>query len=151
MIFWLALIGGLSFWLPDLAAHVVAGRRFDSPHVRVITFLMPITFVIAYLIVRRFAAKRDFRWVGGAMLLGVWLSGGLFMTLAATVSQGGFAGPDGVRGGLLMIALSVVPIVTYMMAAYDGSLGALLAVTLGALLVVGARKMSGTLVHRRAR
>lgn len=135
MILWLALLGGASFWLPDVAVHIVAGRGFDSPHVRVITFLMPATFLIAYLIARRFLAKRSFKWVGAAMLLGVWLTGGVFMTAAATASQGGFAGPGGVRGGLLMIALSIVPLVTFMMATYDGSLGALIAVTIGALLI----------------
>ena len=136
----LALIGGLSFWSPDVAVHLSVGRGFDSPHVRVITFLMPATYLAACLIARRFAGRRNFKSVGAAMLLGVWLSGGLFMTLSATASQGGFAGPDGVRGGLLMIALSVIPLVTYMMAAYDGSLGALIIVTLGALLFWGVRR-----------
>ncbi len=151
IILWLALIGGVGFWLPDVAVHVVAGQGFDSPHVRLITVLMPATFVIAYLIARKFAARRDFKWVGAAMLLGVWLTGGVFMTVAATASHGGFAGPDGVRGGLLMIAMSVVPLVTYMMSAYDGSLGALMVVTFGALLLGGARIMSGMLLHRRSR
>ena len=151
MIVWLVLIGGVSFWLPDVAVHVIAGRDFEAPHVRVITFLMPATFLIAYLIVRRFGTKRNFKWVGAAMLLGVWLTGGLFMTIAATAYQGGFAGPDGVRGGLRMIALSIMPLVTYMMAAYNGSLGALLAVTIGALIIAAARIISGKLLQRPAR
>jgi hypothetical protein len=133
----IAVIGALSFWLPDLAVHAVAGCKFDSPHVRIITFLMPATFLFAYVLARRLAAKRQFKWVLAAMLLGVWLTGGLFMTLAATECGGGFSGPDGIRGGLLMIVSSIIPVVTFMMATYDGSLLALLAVTIGAVLIRG--------------
>jgi len=130
-----AAIGALSFWLPDLAAHAVAGCKFDSLHVRIITFLMPAAFLSAYAPARRFAAKREFKWVVAAMLLGVWLTGGLFMTFAATTCGGGFAGPDGIRGGFLMIVLSLIPLVTFMMATYDGSLLALLAVTIAPFLI----------------
>jgi len=131
----LAVIGALSFWLPDLAVHAAAGCKFDSPHARIITFLMPAAFLFAYVLARRFAAKREFKWVVAAMLLGVWLTGGLFMTLAATECGGGFAGPDGIRGGLLMIVLSLIPLVTCMQAVYDGSGLALLAVTIGPFLI----------------
>src|SRR4051812_28757258 len=91
----LAVAGALSFWLPDVALHLWARQSFSSLHVRIITAVMPATFLIAYVIARKFAVKRGFRWGLAAMLLGVWLSGGLFMALSATVSGGGFAGPDG--------------------------------------------------------
>jgi hypothetical protein len=133
-----AVAGALSFWLPDLAIHVNAARNFSSSHVRLITILLPAIFLFAYVVARRFGVKRDFKWVGGAMLLGVWLTGGLFMTLAATASGGGFVG-TGVLGSLLIIMVSIIPIVTYILAASDGSLFALLAVTVGALLFCGVR------------
>lgn len=132
-----AVAGALSFWLPDVAIHVDAGPNFDSRHVWVCTILMAATFLFAYVVARRFGMKRDFKWVGPAMLLGVWLTGGLFITLA-TASGSGFVGVDGV-GRLLIIVLSVIPIVTFILAAYDGSLFALLAVTLGALVFCGVR------------
>jgi len=53
---------------------------------------MPLTFLFAYLVARKFAVRRMFRWTGPAMLLGVWLTGGVFMTLAAVVSGSGFLG-----------------------------------------------------------
>ena len=133
-----ALAGALSFWLPDLAIHVNAARNFGSPQVRLITILQPTMFLLAYVVARRFGTKRNFKWVGAAMLLGVWLTGGLFTTLAATASGGGFVGA-GVLASLLIVMISVIPIVTYILAAYDGSLFALLAVTLGALLFCGVR------------
>ncbi len=132
-----AVAGALSFWLPDLVVHIVAGPNFDSRHVWVCTILMPATFLFAYVVARRFGMKRAFNWVGPAMLLGIWLTGGLCMTLA-TASGSGFIGVDGV-GRLLIIVSSVIPVVTFILAAYDGSLFALLAVMLGALLLLGVR------------
>jgi len=86
------------------------------------------------------------------MLLGVWLSGGLFIMLAATIDGGGLAAATGVRDALFIIALSIIPLVTPMLATYDFSLLALLAVTFGALLVWAIRT-SGILLlfHRRPR
>lgn len=132
-----AVAGALSFWLPDVAVHIVAGPNFDSRHVWLCTLLMPATFLFAYVVARRFGMKRDFKWVGPAMLLGVWLTGGLFMTLATAWGRP-YVGVDGV-GRLLLIVSSVIPVVTFLLAANDGSLFALLAVTLGALLLLGMR------------
>lgn len=72
------------------------------------------------------------------MLLGAWLGGGLFMTLSAMTSGSEFIGGTGVWR-LVVILLSVIPIVTFVLAASDGSLFALLAITLGGLLILGLR------------
>ena len=141
----IAVTGALSFWLPDVAIHRFAGPNFNSPHVWVITFVSPGTFLIAYVLARRFGAKRGYDRTGIAMLLGVWFLGGLFMALSGTIVWNGF-------GGVLdMVVLSFIPIVTYMLATYDGSLFALLAVTLGALLIwsVRTRKFSFSLLRRQ--
>lgn len=133
----LALLGAVGFWLPDVAVHTWAGRSFDSSHVRFITVMLPLTFLTSYLVVRRLAAKRSYRHVGLTMVLGVWLLGGMFMTIAATAGGGGFVGPDGFRGGVFVMMLGAIPIYTFIMATYDGSLLALLIVTFGALLTWG--------------
>jgi hypothetical protein len=132
-----AVAGALSFWLPDVVVHIDAGPNFDSRHLWVCTILMPATFLFAYVVARRVGMKRDFKWVGPAMLVGVWLSGGLFMTLATASGSGG-VGVDGV-GRLLIVVLSVIPVVTFILAANEGSLLPLLAVTMGALLLLGVR------------
>ncbi len=72
------------------------------------------------------------------MLLGGWITGGLFMTIAAMASGSDFVGGSGVWQ-LVIIVLSVIPIVTFILATFDGSLFALLMVTLGALLLSGFR------------
>jgi len=134
-----AMAGAFSFWLPDVAVHIYAGRNLDSRHIWAITILAPATFLIAYVVARTFAVKSDFTWPGAAMLLGVWVTGGLFITLAATASGSGLVGPHGIRNSLLMTVLSVIPGVVYILAAYDGSFLALIAVTVGTLLLWGVR------------
>ncbi len=133
-----AIAGALSFWLPDVAVHISAGPSFNSRHMWVNTILMPAAFLLTYVVARKFALKRDFRWVGPAMLLGVWITGGLFMMIAAMSSGSEFVGVSGVWR-LVIVVLSVIPIVTYILATFDGSLFALLVLTLGALLLLGFR------------
>lgn len=147
---WLALGGAFSFWLPDVAIHIAARRSFNALHVRVVTFLLPAAFLCAYLAARRYAAKRDFKWVGAVMLLGIWLTGGLFMMVAASAAGGGFAGPDGVKGGFVLAMLGALPPVTCMIATYDGSLGALIAVNFGALVFWAIRSSGMPLPFRRS-
>ena len=149
---WLAIAGALSFWLADLAIHVAANldsvpARWDAASV----FLPPGTFLFAYLIARRVAVRRGFKRVGVAMLVGVWLTGGTFMTITATATERGFA-HSSVLGWLGAIVLSIIPIVMFFFAAYEGSLFALLVLMFGALLVWGART-SATVYssHRRSR
>jgi hypothetical protein len=81
----------------------------------IISILTPATFLFAYLVARKFAVKRDFKWPGAVMLLGAWLSGGLFMTLAGLASGSGPVGVTGV-GDLIIIVLSIIPIVTCVLA-----------------------------------
>ena len=133
-----AAAGAFSFWLPDVAVHAAAGPNLDARHAWAITFLAPTIFLCAYLFARRFSSRHHFNRVGPTMLLGVWLTGGLFMTLAAILSRSEFLGGTGMWR-LVVIFVSVIPIVTFILAASDGSLFALLAITMGGLLVLGFR------------
>ena len=102
---WLTIAGALSFWLPDLAIHVAA--RLDSAPARwdaAFVFLPPGTFLFTYLIARRVAVRRGLKRVGVAMLVGVWLTSGTFMAIAATATERGFA-HSSVLGWLCMSAV----------------------------------------------
>jgi hypothetical protein len=134
----LAISGALSFWLPDIAVHISAGPNFSSRHVWIISILMPAAFVLTYVCARRFLMKSNVKWICAPMLLGAWLTGGAFIMLAGMASGSNFIGATGIWR-VVVIVLSVIPIVTYILAAYDGSLFALLAVTVGALLFWGVR------------
>jgi len=133
-----AAAGALSFWLPDVAIHAQGGPNLDVRHAWTITVLAPLIFLFAYLVARRFALKRHFRMVGPTMLLGVWLSGGMFMTIGAILSRSEFIGGLGIWR-LVMIFMSIIPVVTLFLAANEGSVLALLAITLGGLLILGFR------------
>jgi len=133
-----AAVGALSFWLPDIAVHAHAGPNLDSRHAWAITLFAPAVFLLAYVVAQRFALKAKFKRLGPTMLLGVWVSGGLFMTISALVSGSDFIGGTGLWR-LAIIPMSIVPIVTFILASYDGSLLALLAITLGGLLICGVR------------
>jgi len=115
------------------------GGSFESPQVWAITLLSPVTFLIAYLALRRIAARRDYRQVGISMMFGVWLLGGLFM-IGISAATGGFAGPNRFDQLIMFLLFSWFPLLTWIMATYDGSLGALIIVTLGALLFWGVRR-----------
>jgi hypothetical protein len=57
---------------------------------------------------------------------GVWILGPLSMTLAATFLGGGFSKGNGVENVGYVLLLTVFPPGTFMMSTYDGSLGALI-------------------------
>ncbi len=134
LLFLLAVAGAVSFWLPDVVVHMIARGAFDRSHIWTITFLLPATFLLAYFSWQRCANLRV-GWASIAMLAGVWLSGGLFMMISATVSGGGFA-TSGVGGAVFVLAISVIPIFAIDMATYDGSLFALLGVIVIAFVLL---------------
>ena len=101
-------------------------------------FFSPVMFLLAYVVAQRFALKQDFKRLGPTMLLGVWLSGGFFMTVATMASGSEFIGGAGLWR-LVVIVISVIPMVPDVLAAYDGSVFALLAITVGGLLILGIR------------
>jgi hypothetical protein len=131
----LMLLGAIGFWVPDVFLHAVHAHNFNSRDVRIITMVTPLT-LLGTFVAAKWATKgaRTGR-IGLPMIAGVWLLGGLFMTVGASFSGGGFMGPEGSRGAVLMMLLSLFPMYTFIMATYDGSLGALLLVTVVALLV----------------
>jgi hypothetical protein len=127
--FKVACVGGLAFWIPDTVVHAIYRYSFDRMGVLLVTVAAPLTLLVSLL-----GCARAFRVTAGVVairaLAGVWLLGGVFMTVASSFSGGGFLSPDGFPGGLKLILMSLLPPVTFMMATYDGSLGALLLVSL---------------------
>lgn len=122
--FLLPLLGGLSFWLPDTVTHLIRNVQFDGRDIMVVTVLMPLClcagWVAASKIVRKSLAS-----VAPQLLLGIWVTGGLLMSLGWMLST---------RSPLHSLAVSsvlgIIPIYTFMAAAYDGSLAALLLVSI---------------------
>ncbi len=123
------LLGAVAFWLPDILLHALRGYNFNGRDVRIVTIVSPLTLLIAFFLAKRTDKATPQRSVVPALLAGVWLLGGLFMLVGASFSGGGFVSPGGARWVMITILLSVLPMYTFIMATYDGALGALLLVT----------------------
>ena len=130
----LMLLGAVGFWLPDTLLHALRGHDFSGRDVAIVTAATPLTLLITFLLAKR-RTKVLAEYIGLPILAGVWLFGGLFMMVGQTFSGGGFLAPGGTRSVLMTLMLSLVPMYTFIMATYDGSLGALLLVSAAAFLV----------------
>ncbi len=139
-IFKLMALGTACFWLPDVLLHAVRGDKFGRGDVLLISIAMPLTFLGAYLLAAKQYRGESRRGVVGLLIAGVWLFGGLFMMIGASFSGGDFAGPNGLHSAVTLTLTSVVPIFTYVMSAYDGSLLALLIVSMAALVMIVVSK-----------
>jgi len=122
--FLLPLLGGLLFWLPDTVTHLIRNAQFDRHDVMVVTLLMPLClcagWVAASMILTRSLAS-----VAPQFLLGIWVTGGLLMSLGWMLST-----PSPVHSLAISTLLGIIPIYTFMAATYDGSLGALVLVSI---------------------
>ena len=78
------------------------------------------------------------------MLLGLWLLGGFLIMVGASFSGAGFASGD----RLQTLVMSLVPGIVYILAAYDGSLMALLIATVVALIIWIVRVTRESNEHR---
>jgi hypothetical protein len=131
----MSILGACSFWLPDVLWHA---RRQSISNVQdsvTLTVLMPLAFLTAYLVLRGRPLKGSSRATPWPLLAGVWLLAGPFMAVGASFAGAGFVGPDGLSTGTRMVLVSLLPIVSMPLAAHDGSLGALLTVSLAVLLI----------------
>jgi hypothetical protein len=122
--FLLPLIGGLSFWVPDTAAHLIRNVHFDRRDVIVVTALMPLCLCTGWVVASKIL-RRSLASVAPQLLLGVWLTGGLLMSLGWMLST-----PSPLHSLAISSVLGIIPIYTFMAAAYDGSLAALLLVSI---------------------
>jgi hypothetical protein len=95
----------------------------------VVTVLMPLSLCAALVAASKILRKRVAS-VAPQFLLGIWVTGGLLMSLGwmlSTVSP--------LYSLALSSALGIIPIYTFMAATYDGSLAALLLVSIVLFLV----------------
>jgi hypothetical protein len=120
------ITGGVTFWLLDVVIHLI-DPHFSGASVLALTALLPAITIWAFL--RLDAAGR--RTVRGwprayLMLLGIWMLGPGFMMTSATVGGAGFRTWNAHSDWAMLIN----PGVTFIMATYDGALGALMLITL---------------------
>jgi hypothetical protein len=129
----LVILGAVAFWLPDVILYALRGYNFSGHDVRMVTMVSPATFLIAIVVAKWADKKSPEKLVVPAMVSGVWLLGGLFMMIGASFAGGGFAKSHSAFDLGMVLFLSVFPPYTFIMATYDGAVGALLLVTAAAL------------------
>ena len=128
----LMVIGAMGFWVPDIAWHVIRGDQFSGQDVTGITLLLPLSFLGTYRLVKKLQRSDHEKTILRWMLLGLWLLGGFLIMVGTSFSGAGFA----ISGDRLhTLVMSLIPGIVYIMATYDGSLGALLIVTLVPLII----------------
>jgi len=132
-------VSGIAFWIPSVVIHAIRGAKFGGSIYDLIAIsLLPVVAAVVTLEVI------DRLRIGGCrhgiiavwMLCGIWFVGPFMMAVGASFSGGGFARPDGWQIFTLAILLFVH--FTWMMSAYDGTLGALVIVTIW--FIIGARR-----------
>lgn len=121
----LFLIGAVAFWLPEILLYAWTRQELNG---KLITFLLPSSLVILYLLVSMFRPKRIPRPSAAVfMVLGVVVLGTLAMTIGATIRGGGFWEHPG-STFLATLLGTIIPIYAFVSATYDGSLYALISV-----------------------
>jgi hypothetical protein len=133
------IVSGVAFWIPSVVIHAIRGAKFGGSIYDVIAiFLLPVLATVVTLEVldklRIGACRRGI--IAVWMLVGIWILGPLMMTVSASFSGGGFARPDTWR--MLALAIPLFMHFSWMMSAYDGTLGALVMVTVW--FIIAARR-----------
>ena len=133
---WIYIGSGAAFWLPSVVVHAIRGFDFGNSRFDIIAvLLLPVLAAILVLeLLDRYrigGCRR--RMIAGWMLFGIWFLGPLMMNFGATFSGGGFARP-GTWQTFVSAATLFIPF-TWMMSAYDGTLGALVVITVWLVIV----------------
>lgn len=122
------LVGTVVFWLPGVILHAVKGDDYFR-NLRVLAYVQVFStlgaLVCIWLLRSRIVPPRK---IAPWMLLGIWMLGPFWLSVNATFDGGGFAR----EGGWLGVIISVLffPVMTPLLAVYDGSIPNLLIITL---------------------
>jgi hypothetical protein len=123
----LFLLGAVAFWLPELILYAWARHELNG---KLVTFLLPSCLLVTYLLVSILRLKGIAKPSASIfMALGVLFLGTFAMALGATLRGAGFLeNPGSTLLGVLLGTL--IPIYAFIAATYDGSLYALVSVSL---------------------
>lgn len=120
-------LGAAAFWLPEIALYAWHQQELNR---MLVTFLLPGTFIVVYIAVLLMRPTQIVKPPAAVfMLLGVVFLGTLAMAIGATFLGAGFSvHPVSTLLGVLLGTL--IPIYAYIAATYDGSLYALVLVSI---------------------
>ena len=139
-----SVTGAALFWLPMVVTQAIRRESYSSPDVLLITIIIPVITVGAFLVLRRRITILKPIWIAIQMALGVWVSGPLVMATNHMLEGGS---PD-LR--MTVIATILFPVFTFIYGTYSGTLLALF-ITTPLLIVLGARKKKATTAFEHTR
>jgi len=145
------IVSGAAFWIPSVVIHAIRGAKFDGSIYDLIAIsLLPVAAAIVTLeVIDRLRIGGCRRGIIAAwMLWGIWFVGPFMMAVGASFSGGGFARPDGWR--IFTLAIPLFVHLTWMMSAYDGTIGALVIVTIW-FIIVARRGLTPRLIASATR
>ena len=123
------LIGGLSYWLTDIAIHfIVKGIAW----IILLTLGVPIAVVSTYFYFRKKIESKYRVALPFLMIIGIWFFGPLGMGIGAIPTGGTFFTSGHIKNMLSLWA--AFPLTTWMMSVYSGSMGGILITSLILLL-----------------
>jgi hypothetical protein len=128
-------LGALAFWGPEVFLYAWERKELNRA---LITFLLPVALLLAYILIslvrRRERGALPKPSAAVFMLLGVLFLGTLAMTIGSTMLGAGFHQHPG-EAFLAVLLGTLVPIYAFIAATYDGSLYALILVSVLILLI----------------
>jgi hypothetical protein len=133
------LLTAMIFWIPDIVLHAFSGKSFSGREILIMTVSLPIIVPSCYHLFRKVRGFKDHHSLTIiSSVMGIWVTGPLFMMIGSSFSGGGFLQLDGFFSQLSFIitCTALFPICTFMMSTYDGTLGALL-ITSALLPIIG--------------
>ena len=124
---WLALVGALGFWLPLVVLETL--WKHGDVNLVAANALPVLTFACVYGVLRT-RHQNDGRLLPIATLVGIYALGPLMIWLTWSAHGGGFAATHGPRAALWLLLFTVVPPFTFYLATWNGTLVAVLVVSL---------------------
>ena len=123
-----ALLGALVFWTPNVVVHWIVAYRFSGYVVMGLTVFLPAMTILFFRMVSRPSLKQQSRLSQALFaVLGIWIAGPSMMTFSSSFCGGGLTQPDAWR--FFVFGTLLFPVFTFVMSAYDGTLFALLLIT----------------------
>ncbi len=121
--------GGFAFWLPDIL--VKASSHDTLRSVSVLSVLCPGSLLVAYALITAWTRESERIRIPLAMLIGVWVLGPTMISVAGTFGGGFWArqSNEWMTTFLGLALATVLPPITFVLSAYDGTLLGLLLAT----------------------
>ena len=117
--------------------HASRGYNFRGLDVFILTFLLPLITLISLAILRKLRPEEsDHAFIACSVLLGIWVLAALLILVGASFFTGKPLGAEGWK--LVAMGTVLFPIFTFEISAYDGTLLAVLLITL--ILILMSRR-----------